>query len=52
MLRLAASGAVELPMVWDQQALLGAEMIAPGGSADALALGVSPRRFSDVLGLD
>jgi NADH dehydrogenase len=52
MLRIAASGAVELPMVWDRQALLGGEMIASGGSADALALGVSPRRFSDVLGLD
>lgn len=52
LLRIAASGAVELPMVWDRQALLGGEMIASGGSADALALGVSPRRFSDVLGLD
>ena len=52
MLRVAASGAVELPMVWDRQALLGAEMIAPSGSADALALGVSPRRISDLLGLD
>jgi hypothetical protein len=39
-------------MAWDQQALLGTEMITPGGTADALALGVSPRRFSDVLGLD
>ena len=35
-----------------EQALLGAEMIAPRGSADALALGISPRRFSDLLGLD
>ncbi len=52
MLRLATSGAVELPMVWDQQALLGAEMIAARGSDDLAALGLSPRRFSDVLGLD
>ncbi len=52
LLKVAASGAVELPIVWDPQALLGAEMIAAGGTAGALALGVSPRRLSDVLGLD
>ncbi len=51
-LRLTGPGPLALPMLWDPQALLNAEMLSQRGVSDAEALGISPRRFSDVLGLD
>jgi uncharacterized protein YbjT (DUF2867 family) len=37
-------------VTWDEAQLLAVEMLSATGTADAKALGVSPRRMSDVLG--
>ena len=36
---------------WDEAQLLGASMVTPAGTADAIRLGVTPRRMPDVLGV-
>lgn len=40
-----------LPMAWDPQAFLGAEMTSEGGVAGFRELGISPLSFTEVLGL-
>ncbi|HET6547478.1 MAG TPA: hypothetical protein VFG79_03400, partial [Solirubrobacter sp.] len=39
-------------VTWDEAQLLAVEMLSAGGTAGAEALGVSPRRMSEVLGVD
>ncbi|MSX02513.1 MAG: NAD(P)H-binding protein [Actinobacteria bacterium] len=52
LLRATGPGPAKVPMIWDEDALLGASMLSKRGADDLRSLGVEARKFSDVLGLD
>jgi NADH dehydrogenase len=39
------------PAVWDEAELMEVSLVTPRGDADARALGVTPRRMAEVLGV-